>query len=237
MIGVLLARSSGRKADAKHANIRAAPSGLISMHLNLVNPNTTAAMTRIIADAAARVARPGTTIRAVESEFGPASIEGYYDDAFAIPGLLRRIAEGEADGADAHVVACFDDTGLDAARALADAPVVGIGEAAFHAACFLAHRFAVVTTLARSIAVIETNLLRYGFERRCARVRAADIPVLELDRPGSNARASDRDRDRTGAGRRPRRSDRARLRRDGGPGRGTLRPVRRSGHRRMSPPP
>jgi allantoin racemase len=158
------------------------------MHLNIVNPNTTAAMTRIIADAAARVARPGTTIRAVESEFGPASIEGYYDDAFAIPGLLRRIAEGEAEGADAHVVACFDDTGLDAARALADAPVVGIGEAAFHAACFLAHRFAVVTTLARSIAVIETNLLRYGFERRCARVRAADIPVLELDQPCSNAR-------------------------------------------------
>src|SRR4249919_991556 len=115
MIGVLLARSPG-KTDAKHANIRAAPSGLISMHLNIVNPNTTAAMTRIIADAAARVARAGTTIRAVEAEFGPASIEGYYDDAFAIPGLLRRIAEGEADGADAHVVACFDDTGLDAAR-------------------------------------------------------------------------------------------------------------------------
>ncbi len=163
--------------------------GASAMHLNIVNPNTTAAMTRTVAEAAARVARPGTSIRAVESAFGPASIEGAYDDAFAVPGLLARIAEGEADGADAHVIACFDDTGLDAARALAEAPVVGIGEAAFHMASLIAHRFTVVTTLARSIPVIETNLLRYGLDRRCARVRAADVPVLELENPASNARA------------------------------------------------
>lgn len=158
------------------------------MLLNIVNPNTSASMTRIIADAAERVARPGTRICAVESPFGPASIEGHYDDAFAVPGLLVRIAEGEAAGADTHIIACFDDTGLDAARTLASAPVVGIGEAAFHMASLIAHRFAVVTTLARSIPVIETNLLRYGLDRRCARVRAADVPVLELDKPGSDAR-------------------------------------------------
>jgi allantoin racemase len=159
------------------------------MLLNVVNPNTTAAMTAVIARAAEGVARAGTTIRAVESVFGPASIEGAYDDAFALPGLLERIAEGETQGAAAHVIACFDDTGLDAARALASAPVIGIGEAGFHAASMLAHRFAVVTTLARSVPVLENNLLRYGLDRRCARVRACDVPVLELDNPASNARA------------------------------------------------
>lgn len=159
------------------------------MHLNIVNGNTTAAMTRTIAAAARKVAGPDTVIRAVESAFGPASIEGAYDDAFAVPGVLARIAEGEAEGADAHVIACFDDTGLDAARAVANAPVVGIGEAGFHCASLLAHRFAVVTTLSRSVPVLETNLLRYGLERRCARVRATDVPVLELDNPASNARA------------------------------------------------
>lgn len=159
------------------------------MLLNIVNPNTTAAMTATIARAAAAVARPGTRLRAVESAFGPPSIEGAYDDAFAVPGLLARIAEGEAEGAAAHVIACFDDTGLDAARALVAAPVVGIGEAGFHLATMVAHRFAVVTTLTRSVAVIENNLLRYGLERRCARVRATEVPVLELDNPGSDARA------------------------------------------------
>jgi len=158
------------------------------MRLNVVNPNTTASMTATIAAAAKRVARPDTLIHAVSSAFGPASIEGAYDDAFAVPGLLERIREGEAEGAHAHVIACFDDTGLDAARALANAPVVGIGEAGFHAATMLAHRFAVVTTLSRSVPVLENNLLRYGLDRRCARVRATDVPVLELENPASNAR-------------------------------------------------
>jgi len=157
--------------------------------INIVNPNTTTAMTATIAKAAAQVARPGTRIRAVESAFGPPSIEGVYDGAFAVPGLLARIAEGEAEGASAHVIACFDDTGLDAARALGRAPVIGIGEAAFHLATLVAYRFAVVTTLSRSIPVIEDNLARYGLARRCARVRASDVPVLALDDPASNARA------------------------------------------------
>ena len=46
-----------------------------------------------------------------------------------------------------------------------------------------------VTTLARSVPVLENNLMRYGLDRRCARVRATDVPVLELDNPASNARA------------------------------------------------
>jgi allantoin racemase len=159
------------------------------MRLNVVNPNTTAAMTRVIAAAAVKAARSDTTIRAVESAFGPPSIEGVYDDALAVPGLLERIKEGESEGADAHVIACFDDTGLDPARALARAPVIGIGEAAFSVAAMLAHRFSVVTTLSRSVLVIENNLLRYGLDRRCVRVRATEVPVLDLDNPASGARA------------------------------------------------
>jgi allantoin racemase len=158
------------------------------MRLNIVNPNTTAAMTRAIAAVAAKAARPDTIIRTTESAFGPPSIEGAYDDAFAVPGLLERIKEGEQESADAHIIACFDDTGLDAARAFAKAPVVGIGEAGFFAAAMLAHRFSVVTTLARSVPVIENNMLRYGLDRRCARVRAAEVPVLELESPASGAR-------------------------------------------------
>ena len=148
------------------------------------------------------------------------------------PGLLQRIAEGEADGADAHIIACFDDTGLDAARALADAPVIGIGEAGFHLASLLAHRFAVVTTLSRSVPVLENNLLRYGLERRCARVRASDVPVLELDNPPSNARAKIGHEIRRALEEDRRRGDRARLRRHGGPRGVAVGGIRRAGGRR-----
>jgi len=47
-------------------------------------------------------------------------------------------------------------------------------------ASLVAYRFSVVTTLSRSISAIEHNLAKYGFAGRCARVRASDIPVLEI---------------------------------------------------------
>ena len=81
------------------------------MLINIVNPNTTASMTAKIGAAARAVAAPGTEILAVNPIQGPASIEGYYDEAMSLPGMLAEIGNGEAAGADAHIIACFDDTG------------------------------------------------------------------------------------------------------------------------------
>ena len=159
------------------------------MEILVVNPNTTASMTDKIRAAAEAVASRGTRITAVNPEIGPESIEGYYDEALAVPGLLAEIGKGEARGVAGHVIACFDDTGLDAARALARAPVVGIGEAAFHLASLVAGRFSVITTLHRSVPAIEQNLVKYGLASRCARVRAAEIAVLALEDKDSDARA------------------------------------------------
>ncbi|SMC44662.1 aspartate/glutamate racemase family protein [Rhizobium sp. RU36D] len=157
------------------------------MKLLIVNPNTTRSMTATIADSASRVANATTEITAVTSSMGPVSIEGYYDEAFAVPGLLVEIARGEQAGAQAAIIACFDDTGLDAARALAGIPVIGICEAALSATAFIAQRFTVVTTMDRSRLPLEHLVHRYGMGGRC-KVRAADIPVLSLEDPQSNAR-------------------------------------------------
>lgn len=156
------------------------------MRLLVVNPNTTSSMTETIRRAAAGVASPGTTILACTSAMGPPSIEGYYDEAFAIPGLLQAMAAGEAAGADAAIIACFDDTGLDAARALLSIPVLGICEAALATTAFIAQQFTIVTTLERSRTPIEHLVRRYGMADRVC-VRAADIPVLSLEDPGSGA--------------------------------------------------
>jgi allantoin racemase len=156
------------------------------MKILLVNPNTTASMTATAADAARRVAAAGTQILAATSTMGPASIEGYYDEALAVPGLLLEIARGEKQGADAAIIACFDDTGLDAARALANIPVIGICEAALASVSFIAQRITIVTTMERSRLPIEHLVHRYGMAGRVT-VRAADIPVLSLEDPASNA--------------------------------------------------
>jgi allantoin racemase len=145
---------------------------------------TTASMTHTIDAAARAVAAPGTEIVAVTSSMGPASIEGFYDEAFAVPGLIRALLE--APDADAGIIACFDDTGLDAARSVARFPVVGICEAALVTAGQLAKRIAIVTTLPRSIVPLEELVRRYGFADR-ALVTACNVAVLDLEKTGSGA--------------------------------------------------
>lgn len=157
------------------------------MKISVINPNTTATMTAGIEAAARAVARPGTEIMASQPLIGPGAIEGPFDGALSLPGLLKQIAAADTAGAQAHIIACFDDTGLDAARALSPNPVIGIGEAAYQLASLVAHSFAVITTLSRSAPIIEDNIRRYGFEHRCRRVFATDIPVLELENPASGA--------------------------------------------------
>ena len=156
------------------------------MQLLVINPNTTVSMTEKIAVAARAIAGSGTTIVARNPATGPASIQGREDGEAALPGLLAEV--DAAGDADAIIIACFDDTGLYEARRRTQVPVIGIGEAAFHAAMLVAERFSVVTTLAVSIPVIQENIMRYGMSARCGRVRASNVPVLELEVPGSTAR-------------------------------------------------
>ena len=157
------------------------------MKILLVNPNTTSSMTDKAGEAARMVAASGTEIIAVNPEYGPISIEGYYDEVFGIPGLLEEVRKGEASGCQGTVIACFDDTGLDAARCIASGPVVGICEAAMHIASLLANSFSIVTTLRRSIPALEELTVKYGMSRKCHRIRAAEVPVLELENPDSEA--------------------------------------------------
>lgn len=157
------------------------------MQIRVINPNTTAWMTDGIRTSASAVAAPGTTIVAVNPTMGPVSIESHYDEALAVPGLLEQIAIGNAEGADAFVVACFGDPGLDAARELAQGPVIGIAEAAMHLATLVGRSFSIVTTLSRTSGRALDLVRRAGFDAACVGIRACEIAVLDLDDPRSNA--------------------------------------------------
>jgi allantoin racemase len=156
--------------------------------IKVINPNTTASMTEKIGDCARTVAVVGTTVHAVNPAMGPVSIESHYDEALAVPGLLDEIAKGEREGADGYVIACFGDPGLDAARELAAGPVVAIAEAAMRTATFLGRGFSVVTTLGRTAGRAWDLAAHYGVKDFCRSVRACEIPVLDLEIPGSAAR-------------------------------------------------
>jgi len=147
----------------------------------VINPNTTRAMTSTVEVCARAVAAVGTEVVGITSEFGPPSIECHYDEAMSVPGLLAAIRRGEAEGVDGYVIACFGDPGLDAAREVAVGPVIGIAEAAMHAASHLGRGFSVVTTLSRTIGRAEDLAERYGMARFCRGYHACEIPVLDLE--------------------------------------------------------
>lgn len=153
------------------------------MHILVINPNSTASMTRSIEEAAKAAAGSETQVTAVNPPDTPPAIQGAEDGAAALPGLFRLFdAEVvEKGGYDACVIACFDDTGLMALKRRSPIPVIGIGEAAFHAAMLAGEHFSVVTTLGVSIPVIEANIAAYGFAARCRKVRASEVPVLALE--------------------------------------------------------
>jgi allantoin racemase len=65
------------------------------MRLLVINPNTTASMTAAIEAAAKKVAYPSSEVRACNPDDGPVSIEGYVDEAFSVPGLLRLIRQND----------------------------------------------------------------------------------------------------------------------------------------------
>ena len=143
--------------------------------LGLINPNTDPVHTAAMRDVALAVLPKGSAVLAASPERGPSSIESDADAVIAAAetvGLMRSMP-----AQDAYLIACFGDPGLDAAREVMEAPVVGIGEAAYQAASLVAKRFGVVTTLPRSIPALEEALERQGLRSRCAAVVPLQIPV------------------------------------------------------------
>jgi allantoin racemase len=152
------------------------------MKIKVINPNTTWDMTKGIEHAAKSVARSDTEIIAVSPEMGPASIESYYDEYLAIPGVIQEVQKGEKEGVDAFVIACYGDPGLQAAREITTAPVIGIAEASMYMASMLAARFSVVTVLPRIKTMLEEMVAGYGMEHRIVNIRTTPLCVLDIER-------------------------------------------------------
>ena len=152
------------------------------MKVKVINPNTSASMTEAIGKVAEKYARSGTEIVAVSPKRGPESIECYYDETLAGPGILEEIRRGMREGYDGYIIACFGDPALFAAKQVTDVPVIGIAEAAMNMATILGYKFSILTVLKSAIPVMEDMVKRYGLSSRCASIRSIDIPVLEIEK-------------------------------------------------------
>lgn len=150
------------------------------MTVIIINPNSTASMTDAMVEVAQRSV-PSLEFQGWTSRQGPPSIQGADDGDAATPPLLELVKEASDAKAEGIIIGCFDDTALTEAAALADCPVIGLGQSAYHYAALQTWRFSVVTTLSVSVPILEANIHRMGLGAFVSKVRASDVPVLDLE--------------------------------------------------------
>lgn len=135
----------------------------------VINPNSTAWVTQTIERAIHDALPADVEVTVLTSTRGPAVIEDAADAERATPPMVELALGCDAD---AYVVACFTDMGIDALAAAVGRPVFGIGTSAIRLAREHAATVGVLSTTPRSSLGHETLWQRLGW---------SDVP--HLDRP------------------------------------------------------
>lgn len=119
----------------------------------------------------------------VESiDFGPASIESYYDEVLAAPFVVKKVIEAEKRGFNAVVINCFLNPGIHAARENVNIPVIGPGEAAIHMALMIGEGFSIIDPGPRKYVsyVPPEQIRKMGVTEHFVSVRGAGVAVLDI---------------------------------------------------------
>lgn len=130
------------------------------MRVLLINPNTSVEMTDRIATEARRHVDAHVKVAPVTATYGCAVIASRAAYVIAAHAALDLYVDHGA-GADAVVLACFGDPGLEALREVATVPVVGLLDGAVSAAAAGGRPFAIVTAGAAWVPMLEERVQLY----------------------------------------------------------------------------
>src|SRR6185369_7905151 len=136
------------------------------------------------AAAARATARPGTEIVPLTASRGPRIINTRAENALASAAVIELLAE-HGGSADAALIAISFDTALDGAREAVPFPVVGMTEAALHAAALLGGPIGFVGPVRRALNVYRGVVERTGLASRIAGYRAVDMRPQDFADPAN----------------------------------------------------
>ena len=144
----------------------------------IVNPNCSEACSAGIDAAIAPFRFPGGPVLDVATlKDGPPAVYTWRDWHAAVEPLCRLI---ERESADAYIVACASDPGIEAARATTDKPVLGVFRSAVAVAVGRAERFGVVAIVDASKGRHMAALRAMGLEHRLAAEIALNVSMDTL---------------------------------------------------------
>lgn len=100
------------------------------------------------------------------------SLANSYYDTFIMDSIVIEAGmKAEEEGFDAVCINTVSDSGMNALRARLNIPVIGPGQASFHMACTLGHKFSVLTMWQPWVPLYTKTLTEYGLAHRCASIR------------------------------------------------------------------
>jgi allantoin racemase len=147
----------------------------------VVNPNSSVACTRGISAALAPFRQPGgPEFEVMTLHEGPPAIYDWRDWHSVVDPLCRLV---EREPADAYVIACASDPGIEAVRAITRHPVFGVFRCAVAAAVARSERFGVIAIVEASRARHLAALRALGLEGRLAAEVALDVSMETLLEP------------------------------------------------------
>ena len=127
----------------------------------------------------AKYALPDTTFRGRDLSGAKISAIDYHNAPKAIVEIARL---AEAGGADACIIDCFTDPGLEECSTALRIPVVGVGQAGmlFAHDAAPAQGFSIITSEEDVIPIIEKNASRYGAATHLHSIVSIDMPFNEI---------------------------------------------------------
>lgn len=151
------------------------------MHLRVILPITARKLLNPVEVEAKSWASPGTFVDTVQIAHGPESIESDYDEALALPSILKEVSHAVADGVDGIFVSCFAEPAVHAAREIAQIPIFGGFQPAVHTALGMADRIGILSILPDVLPGLDRKVGSYGLQDRIVAISSVDMPVLDVD--------------------------------------------------------
>jgi allantoin racemase len=156
------------------------------LRILMINPNTSATITEILATRMREIAGPGVTILTATGRFGARYIASRAAATIAGHAALDALADHVSD-CDVVYLACFGDPGLAALKEISPVPVVGMAEASIQAACGFGRRFAIVTGGAAWEPMLKELVVGFGLSDRLAAIRTIEQSGDEIARDPASA--------------------------------------------------
>lgn len=149
------------------------------MKLLVINPNTSVGMTNAIKKSIDRIKNKNYEVIVTCADFGPKSLESYYDYSLATIGSISEMNKYE--NVDGALIACFGDPGLYSIKEKYNYTTIGIAEAALSASLLIGKKFSLLVASEKAVPMMDDMVNQYGLGNRLSSIETIGLNVLQLE--------------------------------------------------------